>query len=161
MRILNVFSYSQGALGPSQGVRGATSGNKEVGRRITWEVGKGKWEEGLHGKWAEGSMKKDYMGSRSRGVARRITWEVGTGKLEQQSGKTNHMGGGNKEVGRRITWEVGPGKWEEGLHGKWEQGSGLNENPQCVFVLTRGPGTKSKGVRGATRETPRRHQGGT
>ena len=109
-------------------------------------------------------MKKDYMGSRSRGVARRITWEVGTGRLEQQSWKTNHMGGGNKEVGRRITWEVGPGKWEEGLHGKWEQGSGLNENPQCVFVATRGPGTKSRGARsdpGDTKEAPRRHQGGT
>jgi len=75
------------------------------------------------------------MGSGSR--------EVVTAKWEELA----NGGGGNKEVGRRITWEVGPGKSEEGLHGKWEQGSGLNENPRCVFVLTRGPGTKSRGAR--------------
>ena len=77
------------------------SGNKEVGRWITWEVGTGNWEEGLHGKWEQGSGKKDYMG-----------------KWEQGSVKKDYMGSGSREVGRRITWVVGTWDWEEGLRGK-------------------------------------------
>ena len=62
-----------------------------------------------------------------------------------------------------FTWEVGIGKWEEGLHGRWEQGSGVNENPQCVFVARRGPGTKPRGAmsdQGEADEAPGRHRGG-
>jgi len=56
------------------------SENRELGRRVAWEVGTGRWEEGLHGKWEQGTGKKDYMGSGNRERGIRITWEVGTGK---------------------------------------------------------------------------------
>ena len=77
------------------------SGNREVGIRITWEVGTEQWEEGLHGKWEQGSGKKDYMG-----------------KWEQGSGKKDYTGSGSRELGSRITWVVGTWNLEEGFHGK-------------------------------------------
>ena len=42
-------------------------GNMELGRRITWEVGTGNWEEGLHGNREQGTGKNDYMGKWEQG----------------------------------------------------------------------------------------------
>ena len=38
------------------------------------------------------------------------------GKWEQGTGKKDCMGSENREPGRRVAWEVGTGRWEEGLH---------------------------------------------
>ncbi len=40
------------------------------------------------------------------------------GKWEQGTGKKDYMGSGNRAVGRMIASEVGPAQWEEGLQGK-------------------------------------------
>jgi len=46
----------------------------------TRKVGAAKWEDESHGRWEQGSGKKDHMGSGTREVGRRITWEAETGK---------------------------------------------------------------------------------
>ena len=96
-------------LGRPGGMRGGAGRRYEEGLRYTKDFGFGFDTPALLYETGGGF-------NRSAHSAGPSTRDDSHGKWEQGTGKKDCMGSENRELGRRVAWEVGTGRWEEGLH---------------------------------------------